>query len=168
MQHVRLPLKAQKVSAPAQPELTYTWEPLASALREFAPLLDRMIREVGHNHAVTPLDPDYAQYLAVERCGILHFLAVRDEGRLVGFVLVTLGPHLDFMTTKWAQIQKIYLRPEYRGAGHGQQMRDRVHAQLKTVGVKIVMAAERNACPTPLWAQDGYKPLETVYIKVLE
>lgn len=175
MQHVRHLPHPRKVSAPAAPDLTYEWALLAATLREFAPLLHEMLQEVGHNHAHSPIDPEYQQYLGLELGGVLRFLAVRDRGVLIGFLLCTIGPHMDFISTRWASILKLYLKPSHRHGARAMKMLRMAHALMREEGVKIVTGASREGYTTPrgrrvasLWEFAGYSPLETVFVKVLE
>jgi GNAT superfamily N-acetyltransferase len=138
-------------------------------------LLGPMSEEVGHHHEQSPLDPDYSQYLQLELVGVLRFLAVRDKGRLVGFLLCTVGPHMDFMSTRWASILKLYLKPSYRRGGRAPKMLRLAHEMMQKSGVKVVTAASRTGYTTArkrgvasLLEFAGYSPIETVYAKALE
>lgn len=175
MQHVRELRQPQSLSAPARPDLVYQWESFATALREYAALFVLMHREVGHHRNESPADPDYQQYLNLELGGVLRFLAVRHDGCLVGFLMCMIGPPIDFNSTRWGSIVKIYLRPEFRAGARGMKLLRLAHERMRGENVKLVTAAapvgyttKRKRGTASLLDFAGYEPIETVYAKVLE
>lgn len=177
MQHVRELRRPQSLSAPAPPKpaLAYQWVSFATMAREYARLFVLMHKELGHHQDESPADPDFPQYFNLELTGALRFLAVQNYGRLVGFVLCTVGPHIDYSSTRWGSILKIYLLPEFRRGGRGMRMLRMAHEMMRESGVKIVTAASRKSYTTErgrdvssLLDFAGYEPIETVCVKVLE
>lgn len=174
VQHVRHLLRPQKVSGRAPPEITYGWELFSASARDIARMMLDQNQEVGHHQDATPFDPDYQQYLNLELVGILRTLVVRRRGRVVGFALCTLGPHMDHITTRWGLIMKLHLDPAERRGMRGQRMMRMCEKMFRAEGVKIITGAERprrnsrGRTTASLFIFNGYDPIETVYVKVLE
>lgn len=84
-------------------------------MSELAPLfLAEWIEALGDNPTQQELSPAWDKYVQMELAGTLFLLAARDEGKLVGYIITILHPHLHFSGTLYAFVDAFYLAPEYR------------------------------------------------------
>lgn len=173
-QHVRAPPTRPRPSVPARLKLVYRWVSFETIARDFARLFVDMHKEAGHNHDISPLDPDYNQYFALDVAGILRTLAVTSGDDLVGFALCTVGPHMDHMSTRWGSVMKLYLAPSARRGMAGQRMMREITVKMRQEGVKLLTAAERprrnsrGRTMASLLHFNGFEPIETVFALRLE
>lgn len=150
--------------------LTFGAESFTAAEPEIAGLVEEHWREVSDIGEV-PLDIDWQHYRNLEAGGQLFTLAVRDEGRLVGYVihLVVYLPH--YRTTLVARDDAHYLHPDYRRGSAGARMIRAAERALKVIGVKRILYHTKTRAGldrTRLFERLGYQPVETIVSKVLE
>lgn len=100
--------------------ITFMVEKWADCWREMAPLWDSHHAEVAIHHEEVPLDPDVAEYARLCANGQLCIVVARMEGRIIGYFLSIIKPHLHYRTTLHAFTDVYYVLPEYReGTGCG-------------------------------------------------
>lgn len=139
------------------------------------PLFKRHWREIALHQATVPLDPDWDRYLGMELGGMMHFLTVRVDGVLVGYLFVGVGPHLHYSTTRWAMVDMFWLDPLYRTGWTGVKMFREMEKRLRELGAKVVHVSEKEHFHNPagravgvLLKRLGYRPIEIVWAKALE
>jgi len=90
------------------------WERLGPIAREFPPLFKKHYEELATHRQAIPLAPDWDKYHILDFDGNLRILTVRDNGMLVGYMFLILGPGLHYVTTLQAQVDMFWLDPLYR------------------------------------------------------
>lgn len=124
-----------------------------------------------------PFDPQWECYLAMERCGGLHCLAIRANGVLIGYCSLQVAPMLHTQGCLRARGDSFYIEPAWRGAGSG----------LGSLFLRAIRACERRmrelGCRRiewvpkrkngqhvdagPIFKKLGYQEVEYVFAKVL-
>lgn len=174
MQHVRELRHPQKVSGRAPPKLTYHWEQFSQTTKQYTPLFMEHWRELALNQDTIPLDPDFTRYFQMELVGLLHVLAVRDAGRLVGYAFLIVCPHLHYASSRWAALDMFWLKPAYRKGWSGVRLFRHVEQRARELGAVVLSGTEKQHFANgkqhrvgALFEFLGYDPIETVYAKRL-
>lgn len=174
VQHVRHLLRPQKVSGHAPPRLTYHWEQFSQTAKQFTPLFTEHWRELALNQDSIALEPDYERYFQMELFGLLHVLAVRDAGHLVGYAFMIVNPHLHYASTKWAVLDIFWLKPQYRKGWNGIRLFKTVERRARNLGAVVLSGTQKLHFKNEkahqvgaLFEFLGYDPIETVYAKRL-
>lgn len=84
-------------------------------------------REVALDQDAVPLSVNWAQYEEMEQRGILFAVTMHVDGKLVGYNIFFVMPHIHYSTTLHALNDIVYVRPEHRGID----------------GVRLILEAER-------------------------
>ena len=97
-------------------------EKWANVIGEMRPLFKEHFAELGVNkHHLEPI-ADESRYEQLEQFGILFVLAVRAEGKLVGYFTGFTMPHLHYLGAgPWTMTDMYWVKPEYRN-GTGLKM----------------------------------------------
>lgn len=123
--------------------LSFLVEPWNQALPEMEPLWAEHYREVARDQAHIPLAPDYATYAELDQRGALHVVTARAEGRLAGYLVAVVRPHLHYRTTLHAFFDLYYLSPTHRRGHAGVQLFRAAEQSLKTRGVRKMMTGTK-------------------------
>jgi GNAT superfamily N-acetyltransferase len=113
-------------------------EPLGAIFDELQPLLLKNWGEAAVEKEVSPLDPDWDKYFAMEAAGILGIVTLRVNGKLGGYVACLVGPTLQSKSTTWGLIDTIWLHPNLRRGKLGDKLLQFAEDQLKLAGAKII------------------------------
>lgn len=76
--------------------ITYTLEPWATYYRDCQELWPEHYDEIAVQKDRMPMRPDVAAYEAMDRAGMLQIVVARDDGRMVGYVVSIIRPHLHY------------------------------------------------------------------------
>jgi hypothetical protein len=169
---VKAPLETALPPLPApsdRAQPSFRWERFAFVAHETPPLFEQHWREVALNKDAIRLDPDWDRYFQLDAAGVLQILTVRVEGKLVGYHFVFIYPHLHYFSTSSAETDMFYLTPEYRQGLTGYNLLRFVRDGLKQHGVKQHSIRTKLHIQSfePLLRRLGYRPIETVYCKLL-
>lgn len=114
-------------------------EPLQDILLEMAPLLVEHWLEIGVNREQIPLSPDFSKYIALQDAGVLHCVSVRVEGKLVGYSLTFLQPHLHYSKNLFALNDIIFISKDYRKGTLGFKLIKFVEDEMKRKDVSKIV-----------------------------
>ena len=147
--------------------LTFAVEMLRDCLPEMKGLLAQHWEEIGSTKDVMVLDPSYEEYLALEALGHTHVVIGRSAGRMIGYHVSFVRPHLHYRNTLSAIVDIYYVHPDFRG-GAGYRLFRFVDASLKQRGVKAIFTAcKLKKDIGPLLERLGYVEHERLYKKVI-
>jgi len=73
----------------------------------------------------------------LEESGAMHTLGVFDNGKVVGYCMFIVYPHLHYAWSM-AQCSALYLHPEYRRGRIGLKLMTRAEARAKELGARIM------------------------------
>ena len=151
--------------------LKFSWEKFSAIAEEILPLFAQHWREVAVDQDRVPLDVDVRKLMQFEGMGMLSIVAARDEGKLVGYVVILMGPHLHHASTMWAQFDGFWLDPAYRKGVSGFRMLRGAVAAVRKKGAKVICVPVAqgfaNGRVNRLFDRLGFTPSEILYRKVL-
>lgn len=148
--------------------IVYAEEKLKDCLEEMKPILRLHYEEIAMYKDKIPLDPDYSKYFLLEEEGIFHAVTVRDEGKLIGYFLSLVTPSIHYSQTVYAVNDILYVHPNYRLSGVGQEMFRFAEEKLKEKGADVIAIHMKTALPfDSLCKGMGYDYAERNYTKYI-
>lgn len=148
--------------------ITYAVEPWSTFKAEAAPLWEAHWEEIAINRDKIKLEVDYASYDAYERLGVLHVVVARDAGKIVGYFLAFVRPHLHYASSLSAITDVYFLLRSYRKGRTGIALFQFAEKSLKARGVeKIFLGTKKHLDMTPLLKRLGYVETETLLTKFI-
>jgi GNAT superfamily N-acetyltransferase len=101
-----------------------------------------------------------------------HWVIDGPDGRLAGFLGVQLPSAATWIAgavaaSSVAYLSAVFVRPEHRGRGFARALTAAAHERLDAAGVEVTVLhhALPNPTSTPFWAQQGYRPLLTTWVR---
>jgi GNAT superfamily N-acetyltransferase len=133
-------------------------------------LLEFHWREIALHQDVIPLAPDKESYEDLERHGQLQLVTMRDdEGKLWGYHVSIIRPHLHYRTSLTAFTDVFYIHPDYRKGTSAAKLFKFAEAQLAARGVQRMYATSKLAFDLrPLFVFLGWTEIERVFVKLVE
>lgn len=126
-------------------------------------------REIALDRAAVPLDPDWERYYELADAGKLSVVTARERGRLVGYHIAVVSPHLHYRGTLHGVTDVYFILPEFRKGFTGIRLMKVVDEELKRLGVvKRITGTKRHLDMGRLFERLGYRETERVYTKILE
>jgi L-amino acid N-acyltransferase YncA len=123
--------------------ISYQVEKWRDALPDMEPILRKHWHEIALDHEAVPLDIDYDKYQKMCDDGILHVLTARDDGRLIGYHVTIINPHLHYKSTLHAFTDVYFILPEYRKGFVGIRLFQVLKREMKTRGVKKLVTGTK-------------------------
>ena len=141
-------------------------EKITDAWAEALPLMAAHREEVGVLDA-NVFDPKLETYQKLDAAGVLWCFTARVDGRLVGYSLLTVSPHLHYPLTVWANQDALFMLPKYRGM-KAIWFVNWIDAELAADGIDFVCrgVTEKNDYSRSLTTL-GYEQIERVYMRRL-
>lgn len=145
--------------------ITYQQDFLCLCEDEVAPLAELEWAESGH--PTETLCIDWEKYFELERDGVLRFFSARDDGKLVGYIVVIV---ISPLTTKYspvALLDSVYVDKNYRGKT-GSKLFKFVENCVREDGIHRILASSSAMNPIGSFLERmGYFEVETKYEKVV-
>jgi len=115
-----------------------------------------------------PLDPDFDAYKALWDMGRLKFISCKDNGKLVGYIIFFVAPHIHYKSCLTAQEDIYYLKKEYRKGRVGIRMFQFAEKVLKDQAVnRVIYNTKIHQDNSSLFEYLGYKLIDKVFTKML-
>lgn len=143
--------------------MVYQIENLAVLLKDGLHELARRHWEAADNTG-EEYDPDWSRYQEMENCNILRWLAVRQDGKLVGYASMLVTPHLHSRKINRGVIQDYFIAPEYRSGFAGVRLFREIHKIMRAVNANLVLASDRGGLGK-FFKFLGYFKGETIWVK---
>lgn len=144
-------------------------EYLRDCLEEMKPLFSKHWLEVAAYQDKIGLDPDYDRYLALERADAIRCYTIREEGRIIGYWVFFLTPHLHYKSDKFAINDIVYVEPEWRLPGVTPSAFVYVEDQLRAEGASVITYHMKVYKPFESMLKGlGYDHLEHQYGKYIK
>lgn len=149
--------------------LTLARESLYEVVEDIAPLLSAHSRELTNNRDRVVLDPMWEKYAQLEASApnALQIFTAREDGKLVGYAVFMVQPHLHYRALFPAINDLLYTRPEERGTT-GLRLIRFCEQELAAVAHKIVWHAKPGTVLEKLLPKLGYAPEESIWGKFLD
>jgi len=148
--------------------ITYAVEAWSDVQAEMAPLWVKHYEEVALNRDKMPLDPDFANYDAMESMGMLHIVVARKAGQIVGYHFTLVRPHLHYVSTLCGLTDIYWIAPENRTGRTPLRLFQFVESTLKARGVKKLFTGTKKSLDAgPLFEFMGWTEAERLYTKYI-
>jgi GNAT superfamily N-acetyltransferase len=149
--------------------ITFQQEPFATAYRDAEPELHRHYDEIAEDKEIIgPIDPDLETYEALDKKDRLRVLTARDNGKLVGYYVAIIGQNMHYKKIRCAIEDMYYLAPEYRKGSLGIRLFVEAEKMVRASQAVITLAKTKVAHDHGIiFKRLGYRPFESVYMKVL-
>jgi hypothetical protein len=153
-----------RVGEPRRNAISYQVEKLSTSREEALPLLERHYEEIAQFKDVQKLDPDWDSYTTLERNGNLWILTVRDNGVLVGYMVMVISRARHYKTLLMAAEDIHFLLPEYRKGLTGYRMIAKTLQAMRDKGVgMITMRTKADKSHAALFERLGGQLQDLVY-----
>lgn len=138
---------------------------------ELEPLFDEHYKEISaHRKHDIKLAPDWEKYARLEKCGELVFIALRRQGKLVGYYTGFISTAIHYKDTLQLGLDLFYVHPQSRGKINGQNggvlLRDAMVCEAKRRGVRVITAGAKTfklKHMEKLFKDGGFEPFEIHY-----
>jgi len=146
--------------------ITASVESLTENLEMLKPLFPLHWEELALNKDTVPLDPQYDAYLKRDEAGEVLYVALRDDGKLVGYFVGFIAPGLHYKTCLTCHLDIFYVHPDHRGKRGGVYLFKAVEAECKRRGVqRIFTGSKSHKDASKLFEFLGYTEVERYYSK---
>lgn len=143
-------------------------EVAADLIDEIKPLIEDHYKEVALYQDNIPLKPDFDKYVELNENGMLRIFTARREGKLIGYFLVVVMPHLHYKENVFAMNDIIYVEPSKRGGMVAYRLIKYVEKVLKDEGVSVLMINMKTSNMfSRLLEGLGFTNTELVYTKYI-
>jgi len=141
---------------------------LHQVVDEAKPLLEEHWEDIALNKDKIKVNPDWDTYYLLEDQGKLKIFTARLEGKLIGYFVVIVAPHIHYKDHLFACNDLIFVSKEYRKGRTGLKLIKFAEKYLKEDGVSVLNINTKNHKPFhSLMKFLGYNSIETVYSKYL-
>lgn len=148
--------------------ITASVESLTANLPEIKTLLNLHWEELALNKDKVPLDPQYWVYEKRDADGEVLHVALRNEGKLIGYFVGFVNPGLHYQTCLTLIMDIFFLHPEYRGHKGGILLFKTVELEAKRRGVdRIYLGSKEHKPVGVLFERLGYDLVERTYSKFI-
>ena len=148
--------------------ITYEVEEVANVLDEVKPLLEKHWNEIALHKDNIALKPDYDKYLLLDKMNMLQLVTARDDGKLIGYFVSFIQPHMHYKDNLFAMNDILYIDPEYRKGSVGYKLFKHAEKFLKEVGVDVIMIHSKVKNDfKPLMDRLGFERVEYTYSKYI-
>jgi GNAT superfamily N-acetyltransferase len=144
-----------------------TWDALE---RDGQELFALNFRDLGLNKDCISLAPNSALFREVEGKGVLHVITARADGKLIGYHISALLPHMHYKDAGlMAYTDAYYVHPEHRKGGIGAKLIMEVERTLTERGAtKFYMSTKAHSDNTELLEAMGFHFTDKVFTKMLK
>lgn len=152
-------------------EYSYTVERFSQVRHEAEVLFHEQYNLMDCDREVIPLEPDYDELNQSCALGRLLFIACRCDGAMVGYYLAVIRPHILSRQSLTSFQIGFYLHPQHRSGGRAMHMLDMATHCARLLGVNRMYGSAnleyQGGRVGRLLELAGYRPIETVFSKIL-
>lgn len=135
---------------------------------ELIDLLPLHYSEIARDQEIIKLDPDWDSYFAMERMGQFHGMVARCAGKMIGYHVSFIRPHLHYKQSLSAITDIYFILPEYRVGRVGIQLFREVEKSWKARGVQKAFTGTKLAQDKgKIFQHLGWTEIERTFAKVL-
>lgn len=148
--------------------ITYALEKLRDVRPEMEVHFPQHWAEVARDRELIKLDPDWPSYFAMEDAGAVQAMIARSEGKVIGYHVSFIRPHLHYRQSLTAITDLYFLLPEYRMGRAGIRLFTEVEKAWRARGVqKAFTGTKCSADKSRLFEYLGWSRTEYLFTKVL-
>ena len=146
--------------------ITYTLEPWDTYYRDCQALWPEHWCEIAVDKDRMPMRPDVANYQALEAAGKLQIVVARDDGRMVGYVLSVIRPHLHYADVLCGFEDAYFLSKTHRRGMVGVKLLREAVRHMQAVGAQKAFFMTKVALDMgSLFERMGFTRTDVVYSK---
>lgn len=147
---------------------TYQLESMAECVDEMRGLWPLHWQEIALDKDKVPLEPDVETFSVLEDCGQLQIVTVRDDGRLVGYHVSLVRPHLHYRSSLTAYVDMYFVHPDYRAGMVGVKLFKEAERFLRERGVQRVYTGTKlHHDVGRVLERLGHKQTERLFVKFI-
>lgn len=144
---------------------TFQVEPVSQWEYESKDLVYEHWQELGLDLDLE-ISPDYEKMKLMESLGMFHVITARDEGRMVGYLLVIINEHLHYKSApKMLVVDAYYVDPKARTGTGVKMIRFMEEFSKKLDAIKIYLTCKVHSDHSELFTAMGYKLSDFCFIK---
>lgn len=145
---------------------TETWKAIDTEIEEVAGF---HWEELALDQLLFQRDLDHDRYLKLDELGMMHVVTARDDGRLVGYIVCFVMPHMHYKSSGLVALADMYfLLREYRKGGLGVRMFREMERGLKARNViRAHMSCKVHEDHTKLFEGMGWTLTDLTFSKLL-
>lgn len=148
--------------------ITFLVERWFDVFPEMSALWNEHWEEVAVNRDAIKLDPDLHQYAELAHSGALHVVVGREAGKIVGYHISIVRPHLHYRHSLSAFTDVYFLRKSHRKGMTGVRLLKAAEETLATRGVqKMFSGTKKHLDMGPIFERLGWTETETLFTKVI-
>jgi GNAT superfamily N-acetyltransferase len=146
--------------------ITYALEPWSIYYRDCHALWPEHWDEIAVQKDRMPMRPDVAAYQALEAAGRLQIMVVRDDGRMVGYILSVIRPHLHYADVLCGFEDAYFLTKSHRRGMIGVRLISEAVKHMQQVGCKKAFFQTKVALNMGrIFEHMGFENTDLVYSK---
>lgn len=156
-------------SVPETSKIIFARETWAQLERDGQELFRLNFRDLGLNQDKVQLALNSSIFAEVEGKGVLHIITARANGKLVGYHVSALLPHMHYKDAGlMVYTDAYYLHSDYRAGGTGAKMLMEVERTLRERGAtKFYISTKVHSDNGPLLEAMGYSFTDKIFTKLL-
>lgn len=120
--------------------LTFQTESWADYRRDCQPLWREHYDELAARKDRMAMKPDERAYMAAEANGALDILTARETGRMVGYIISVVRPHMHYADTLCGFEDAYFLAASHRKGMAGVRLLRAWEARMRARGVQLIFA----------------------------
>jgi|SRR5208283_833455 len=140
--------------------------------RSIMPEIDTLTKlhweEIALDKDKIELAPDFEKYAILEDKGVLHVITARDGGKLVGYHISFIQPHLHYRNDLMCFTDIYFIHPDYRDGLVGLQLFRFIESEMKKLGVcKLIAGCKDHRNLATLFKRLGWTLTDHMYAKYI-
>lgn len=148
--------------------LTAHVERYVDVIDELIPLYPEHWEELALDKDYVPLSPLYEVYDAMDAAGEVMVVTLRSAGKLAGYFIGFVKPHLHYSTCLTLTLDIFRVLPEYRNGSAGLKLFKAVEDEATRRGVqRIYVGSKCHMDASVIFERLGYEPVEKYYSKMI-
>ena len=146
--------------------ITYALEPWSTYYRDCQALWPEHYEEIAVQKDRMPMRPDVASYEALDAAGRLQVVVAREDGRMIGYVVSVIRPHLHYADVLCGYEDAYFLTKSHRRGMVGVKLLRAAVEHMKRAGVRKAFFMTKAALDMgPIFERMGFTKTDIVYSK---
>jgi GNAT superfamily N-acetyltransferase len=148
--------------------IVYDTSSLMAVIDEIKPLILHHWHEVEDAYGFGKPDINYEQYKKLDEAGVMHVVTARKGGKLIGYCVSIVMPHMHYQTRMMAMNDGLFVLPQHRKGSVGTWLIVYAENELRNYGIDVFFCHVKIAHDFGhLLERLGYECIEKNYMKVL-
>lgn len=148
--------------------IVFDQERFSDVVADLPPLLEKHWQEIALNQDKIKLNPDWPRYESLDLSGNLAIFTVRDDGKLIGYFVLFIMPHIHYSDHIFAVNDILFIDPEYRRGSMAIRFFKFAEEELKKRGTSVIVINSKVHAPFgKILERIGYSFAERIYTKAV-